>query len=157
MDLGHVGENLYLAAEALQLEPAALEHFHKKVCDRMLLVGGEEEFTVYAQPVGRVQTEVDEESIFTALWKKRGCNTLTLNCERRGEWIKNRETVREQYEQRKPIWHRLLKSGDRMWIAKSQDAKLYNNPYFNLNSGLGQTRKCKLLITLIRTLLNGAC
>lgn len=73
VDLGHVGENLYLAAEALQLGTCGIGAFSQNVCDRMLEVDGEDEFTVYVQPVGHVQaSEVDEESIFYAFVEEEG-------------------------------------------------------------------------------------
>lgn len=73
VDLGHIGENLYLAAEALKLGTCGVGAFSQSVCDRILHVDGEEEFTVYVQPVGKTQrSEVDEESIFYAFVREEG-------------------------------------------------------------------------------------
>lgn len=54
-----------------------------------------------------------------------------------------RRQLREEYEQRRPdmgivCW----KSGDRMWIAKSQDAKVdYNSTLFQLKLGSWPNRE----------------
>lgn len=53
MDLGHIGQALYLACEALGLGTCGIGAFTQQVCDEVLCLDGEEEFTVYAQPVGR--------------------------------------------------------------------------------------------------------
>ena len=54
MDAGHVGENLYLACTALGLGTCAIAAFDMKVCDALFGLDGEEEFTVYACPVGTI-------------------------------------------------------------------------------------------------------
>lgn len=53
MDLGHVGHALYLAAEALRLGTCGIGAFSQSACDAALSLDGAEEYTVYAQPVGR--------------------------------------------------------------------------------------------------------
>lgn len=57
MDAGHVGENLYLACTALGLGTCAIAAFDMKVCDALFALDGEEEFTVYAAPVGTISVE----------------------------------------------------------------------------------------------------
>ena len=57
MDAGHVGENLYLACTALGLGTCAIAAFDMKVCDALFGLDGEEEFTVYAAPVGTISVE----------------------------------------------------------------------------------------------------
>lgn len=65
VDLGHVGENLYLAAEALKLGTCGVGAFSQDHCDRILKLDGDREFTVYLQPVGRVKDrEESEEAAF---------------------------------------------------------------------------------------------
>ena len=54
IDAGHVGQNLYLACAALGLGTCAVAAFDMAVCDAMFGLDGEEEFTVYASPVGTV-------------------------------------------------------------------------------------------------------
>lgn len=54
IDAGHVGQNLYLACEALRLGTCAIAAFDLAVCDSLFGLDGEEEFTVYASPVGTV-------------------------------------------------------------------------------------------------------
>ncbi len=54
MDAGHVGQNLYLACTALGLGTCAIAAFDRKICDTLFSLDGEEEFTVYAAPVGTI-------------------------------------------------------------------------------------------------------
>lgn len=52
IDAGHVVQNLYLSCTAAGCGTCAIAAFDQKVCDDMLGIDGEEEFTVYAAPVG---------------------------------------------------------------------------------------------------------
>ncbi|MNV91717.1 Nitroreductase family protein [compost metagenome] len=52
MDVGHVMQNLYLSAHAIACGTCAIAAFEQEVADRLLQVDGEEEFVVYAAPVG---------------------------------------------------------------------------------------------------------
>lgn len=52
MDIGHVGQNLYLAAEALGLGTCAVAAFDHERCCTLFGLDGQEEFPVYAAPVG---------------------------------------------------------------------------------------------------------
>ncbi len=54
MDIGHACQNLYLAAESIGCGTCALGAYHQEKMDAALGVDGEEEFTVYLAPVGRV-------------------------------------------------------------------------------------------------------
>lgn len=54
MDAGHVAQNLYLACTALRLGTCAIAAFDMKTCDALFELDGEEEYTVYACPVGTV-------------------------------------------------------------------------------------------------------
>jgi SagB-type dehydrogenase family enzyme len=65
VDLGHIGENLYLAAEALKLGTCGVGAFSQSHCDQILKLDGDNEFTVYLQPVGRIKDlEESEEAAF---------------------------------------------------------------------------------------------
>ncbi len=56
IDAGHVGQNLYLACAALGLGTCAIAAFDMQVCDSLFGLDGEEEFTVYASPVGTISS-----------------------------------------------------------------------------------------------------
>lgn len=57
VDLGHVGENLYLACAALGLGTCGIGYYNQKLCDEVFRLDGEEEFTVYTQSVGTIKPE----------------------------------------------------------------------------------------------------
>lgn len=52
MDVGHVGQNHYLAATALGLGTCAVAAFDDPLCSRLFELDGKEEFIIYAAPVG---------------------------------------------------------------------------------------------------------
>ncbi len=54
MDIGHVCQNLYLACEAIQAGTCAVAAYHQEKMDALLQVDGEDEFTIYMAPVGKV-------------------------------------------------------------------------------------------------------
>lgn len=54
MDVGHVCQNLYLACEAINSGTCAIAAYHQEKMDAMLKVDGEDEFTIYLAPVGKV-------------------------------------------------------------------------------------------------------
>ncbi|UZJ37620.1 SagB/ThcOx family dehydrogenase [Prosthecochloris sp. SCSIO W1103] len=54
LDAGHVCQNLYLACTALGAGTCAIAAYDQAECDRLLGVDGEDEFTVYIAPVGKV-------------------------------------------------------------------------------------------------------
>jgi SagB-type dehydrogenase family enzyme len=54
LDAGHVGQNLYLACEAIQAGTCAIAAYHQELMDQLLGVDGEDEFTVYLAPVGKI-------------------------------------------------------------------------------------------------------
>lgn len=65
MDVGHMGENLYLACAPLGLGTCVLGAFDHDVCCKLLTLDGEEEFPVYAAPVGTVSAaDADKEKAF---------------------------------------------------------------------------------------------
>jgi len=54
MDAGHVCQNLYLACEAIGAGTCAVGAYHQQRIDELLRVDGDEEFTVYLAPVGKL-------------------------------------------------------------------------------------------------------
>lgn len=73
MDLGHVGENLYLACSALKLGTCGVAAFEDDICNALLGVDGEEEFVVYTAPVGTISHEHQrEEEAFYQFVKEEG-------------------------------------------------------------------------------------
>ncbi len=53
-DAGHLCQNLYLAVEAIGAATCAIGAYDQDKMDALLGVDGEDEFTIYAAPVGRV-------------------------------------------------------------------------------------------------------
>jgi len=53
LDAGHVCQNLYLACEAIQAGTCAIAAYDQEAMDELILVDGEEQFTVYLAPVGK--------------------------------------------------------------------------------------------------------
>jgi len=54
MDAGHVCQNLYLASQAVGCGTCAIAAYHQEGMDRLLGLDGEDEFTLYMAPVGKV-------------------------------------------------------------------------------------------------------
>jgi SagB-type dehydrogenase family enzyme len=54
LDAGHVCQNLYLASAAIGCGTCAVAAYHQEMMDRLLGVDGENEFTLYLAPVGKV-------------------------------------------------------------------------------------------------------
>lgn len=54
LDAGHLGGNLYLAAEAAGLGCCGIAAFHHESCCRLFELDGDEEYIVYTMPVGTV-------------------------------------------------------------------------------------------------------
>ncbi len=55
LDAGHVGQNLYLGCEAIGAGTCAVAAYDQEAVDGILGVDGDEEFTIYLAPVGRVR------------------------------------------------------------------------------------------------------
>jgi SagB-type dehydrogenase family enzyme len=55
LDAGHVGQNLYLACEAIGAGTCAIAKYDQEFVDKILGIDGVEEFTIYMAPVGKVQ------------------------------------------------------------------------------------------------------
>lgn len=54
LDAGHIGQSLYLACETVGLGTCAIASYNQKLIDDLIGLDGEDEFTVYICPVGRV-------------------------------------------------------------------------------------------------------
>ncbi len=54
LDAGHVCQNLYLACEAIGAGACAIAAYNQQQMDRLLQVDGQDEFTIYLAPVGKV-------------------------------------------------------------------------------------------------------
>jgi SagB-type dehydrogenase family enzyme len=55
MDIGHYCENLYLAAESINAGTCGIAAYDQAFVDELLEVDGEEEFTIYIAPVGKIE------------------------------------------------------------------------------------------------------
>jgi nitroreductase len=55
LDAGHVCQNLYLACEAIDAGTCGIGAYHQHKMDALLGVDGEDEFTIYLAPVGKVR------------------------------------------------------------------------------------------------------
>jgi SagB-type dehydrogenase family enzyme len=54
LDAGHVCQNLYLASAAIGCGTCAVAAYHQELMDELLGVDGDDEFTLYLAPVGRL-------------------------------------------------------------------------------------------------------
>jgi len=54
LDAGHVCQNLYLACEAIGAGTCAIAAYNQEAMDQLLRIDGEDEFTIYLAPVGKV-------------------------------------------------------------------------------------------------------
>ena len=57
VDLGHIGENIYLASTSVGLETCGIGACVTSICDKMFELNGQDEFILYAQPIGKVKKE----------------------------------------------------------------------------------------------------
>ena len=66
MDAGHMAENLYLACTGVGLGCCAIGAFQDELCNKMLMLDGKEEFTLYVVPVGTVRScdKAEEQSFY---------------------------------------------------------------------------------------------
>ena len=72
-DVGHVGENLYLACTALGLGTCGIGAYDQKLCDKTFQLDGEEEFTLYSQSVGTIQAKDESaEKAFYSFVEEQG-------------------------------------------------------------------------------------
>lgn len=54
LDAGHVCQNLYLACAAIGAGTCAIAAYHQELMDELLRIDGQEEFTIYLAPVGKI-------------------------------------------------------------------------------------------------------
>lgn len=54
LDAGHICQNLYIACEAINCGTCAIAAYDQQKSDKLLRIDGENEFTVYIAPVGRI-------------------------------------------------------------------------------------------------------
>jgi SagB-type dehydrogenase family enzyme len=54
LDAGHVGQNLYLACEAIGAGTCAIAAYDQEYLDELLQLDGNDEFTIYIAPVGKI-------------------------------------------------------------------------------------------------------
>jgi SagB-type dehydrogenase family enzyme len=54
LDAGHVCQNLYLAAAAIGCGTCSVAAYHQELMDELLGVDGDDEFTLYLAPVGKI-------------------------------------------------------------------------------------------------------
>ncbi|NTV49198.1 MAG: SagB/ThcOx family dehydrogenase [Geobacteraceae bacterium] len=57
LDAGHVCQNLYLACEAIGCGTCAIAAYNQGLADELVAVDGNEEFTVYIAPAGKVASK----------------------------------------------------------------------------------------------------
>jgi SagB-type dehydrogenase family enzyme len=57
LDAGHVCQNLYLACEAIGAGTCAIAAYNQTLVDDLLGVDGDEEFSIYMAPVGKIVEE----------------------------------------------------------------------------------------------------
>lgn len=55
LDAGHVGQNLYLACEAIQAGTCTIAAYDQERLDTLLGLDGEDEFAIYLAPVGKIK------------------------------------------------------------------------------------------------------
>lgn len=55
IEAGHVCQNLYLACEAIKAGACAIAAYDQKAMDALIEVDGEDEFTIYLAPVGKIR------------------------------------------------------------------------------------------------------
>jgi len=54
MDVGHLCQNLYLACAAIGSGTCAIAAYHQEQMDALLRVDGQDEYTIYLAPVGKI-------------------------------------------------------------------------------------------------------
>lgn len=65
IDVGHVGQNLYIACTGIGVGGCAIAAFQDEVCNEVFELDGEEEFVVYTMPVGTIrESDKKEEQAF---------------------------------------------------------------------------------------------
>ena len=60
LDAGHLCQNLYLACEAVGAGTCAIAAYDQQLADDLLGVDGDDEFTIYLAPVGKLPKPAEE-------------------------------------------------------------------------------------------------
>ena len=60
VEAGHICQNLYLACEAIGAGACAIAAYDQKAVDELIGVDGQEEFTVYLAPVGKISNDKEQ-------------------------------------------------------------------------------------------------
>mgnify|MGYP006281293369 CR=1 FL=1 len=55
LDAGHLCQNLYLASESIGAGTCAIGAYHQEKMDDLIGVDGEDEYTIYVSPVGKIE------------------------------------------------------------------------------------------------------
>ncbi len=63
IDAGHIGQNLYIACEATGLGTCVLAAFDDEICAKLFELDNEEEYIVYASPVGTISPKDKNEEL----------------------------------------------------------------------------------------------
>ena len=72
IDAGHITENLYLAATSIGMGSCAIGAVNGRLCDEVIGLDGEEEFTIYAHVLGKTDTaDREKEQVFYAFVKEQ--------------------------------------------------------------------------------------
>ena len=73
IDVGHVGQNLYIACTGAGLGTCAIAAFSHEVCNAIFGLDGEEEYVVYTAPVGTIrQSDREAEQAFYRFVEEEG-------------------------------------------------------------------------------------
>lgn len=73
IDVGHVGQNLYLGCTGLGLGTCAIGAFYDPACNEAFELDGVEEYVVYTAPVGTVrESDLSEEQAFYRFVEEEG-------------------------------------------------------------------------------------
>ena len=57
IDMGHVGENLYLACSATNLGTCGIGAYEQALCNELFGLDGKEEYIIYTETVGTIRAE----------------------------------------------------------------------------------------------------
>ena len=57
MDAGHMGQNLYLACEAINAGTCTIAAYNQEYSDKLLRIDGDNEFVIYFAPVGKLHNK----------------------------------------------------------------------------------------------------
>ncbi len=74
IDTGHIGQNLYLAATALDLGTCAIAAFDHDFCNEIFHLDGDEEYMVYCAPVGTIlkeDAENEERATYSFVYEEK--------------------------------------------------------------------------------------